>query len=99
MIFIIGTFRVDPARLDAARPAMAEMIRESRAEPGCIQYSYAEDLLDPGLIHVTERWRDRETLAGHFSAPHLVEWRSKWPALGLGERDLAIYHIGEVESF
>ncbi|MEZ0242447.1 MAG: putative quinol monooxygenase [Sphingomonas sp.] len=99
MILIVGTFRVDPARLDAARPAMETMIAESRAEPGCIQYSYAEDLRDPGLIHVTERWRDRETLAGHFSAPHLLEWRAQWPALGLGERDLAIYHIAKIEDF
>ncbi|MCW3847266.1 antibiotic biosynthesis monooxygenase [Sphingomonas sp. LB-2] len=99
MILIVGTFRVDPARLDAARPAMAEMIEQSRAETGCIAYSYAEDLFDPGLIHVTERWRDRETLAGHFCAPHLLEWRAKWPALGLGERDLKIYHIARIEDF
>ena len=99
MLLIVGTFRVDPAQLDGARPAMTEMVTESRAEPGCIQYSYAEDLFDAGLIHVTERWRDREALAGHFSAPHLLEWRAKWQELGLCGRDLAIYHISEIEAF
>lgn len=99
MILVVGTFRVDPARLDAARPAMASMIAASRAEPGCLAYSYSEDLLDAGLIHVTERWRDRAALAGHFCAPHLLEWRAKWPALGLGERDLAIYHVSGIERF
>ena len=99
MILVVGTFRVDPARLDAARPAMAAMIAASRGEDGCLQYSYSEDLLDAGLIHVAERWADREALAAHVETAHIAEWRAQWPALGLGERDLAIYHIGEVERF
>ena len=99
MMLILGSFRVDPARLEEARMAMEAMIDASRAEPGCIQYCYSEDVLDPGLIHVTERWRDRESLAGHFSAPHLVEWRAAWPVLGLGERDLRTYETDEGESF
>lgn len=99
MILVVGTFRVDPARLDAARPAMAAMIAASRAEAGCIQYSYSEDLLDPGLIHVTERWINREVLTAHVATAHIAEWRAQWPALGLGDRNLAIYHIAEIEGF
>jgi quinol monooxygenase YgiN len=99
MILVVGTFRVDPDRRDAARPAMAQMIAASRAEDGCLGYSYAEDLLDAGLIHVTERWSDRVALTAHVATAHIAEWRAQWPALGLGERDLAIYHIAEVEGF
>ena len=33
---------------------MHKMIASSRDEPGCLHYSYAEDVLEPGLIHVTE---------------------------------------------
>ena len=59
MLLIIGTIRLPADQLDAARPSMALMIEASRAEVGCLEYSYAEDVLDPGLIHVKERWRDR----------------------------------------
>ncbi len=97
MLLILGTFRISPDRLDAARPAMARMIAGSRAEPGCIDYGYAGDLLDPGLFHVVERWRDREALAGHFGAPHLLEWRAEWARLGIGERDLRLYEIDDGE--
>lgn len=99
MILVLGTFRVDPSRLDAARPAMEAMTLASRAEPGCIEYGYAEDLLDPGLIHVTERWTDREALTAHVATAHIAEWRAQWPVLGLGERDLVIYHIAGIEGF
>lgn len=98
MLIILGTFRIDPARLDAARPAMERMIAESRLEPGCIEYCYSPDLLDPGLIHVTERWRDRAALAGHFSAPHLLEWRGEWRRLGIAGRDLRLYQADDGET-
>ena len=41
---------------------MRAMVEASRAEDGCLGYSYAEDVLEPGLIHVAERWRDRAAL-------------------------------------
>jgi quinol monooxygenase YgiN len=97
MLLIIGSFRIDPARLGEARPAMDAMIAATRGEPGCIQYAYAEDVAEPGRIHVIERWTDRGALESHFSAPHLLEWRASWGRLGIGERDLKLYDGGEPE--
>jgi quinol monooxygenase YgiN len=94
MLVITGTFRVPPASMDAARPAMQAMIEASRGETGCIHYSYGEDLLDPGLIHVTEYWDSRTALEAHWATPHLAEWRAAWPALGIGERDLSLHQGG-----
>ena len=97
MLLILGFFRVDPARRDEANAAMETMIAETRAEPGCIEYVYAEDVREPGLIHVIERWRDREALAGHFTSPHLLEWRGVWQRLGIADRNLTVHEIGEGE--
>ena len=36
MIIIMGTVKIAPDRLDAAKPAMQRMVEASRAEPGCI---------------------------------------------------------------
>jgi quinol monooxygenase YgiN len=91
MLVITGTFRIPPDALEAARPAMAAMIAASRAEPGCLHYSYGEDVLQPGLIHVAEHWTTREALAAHGESPHIREWRAAWPALGIGERDLVLF--------
>ena len=95
MLVIIGTIRLPAERLDEARPAMQRIISGSRAEPGCIDYSYAQDVLDAGLIHVTEVWSDRAALDGHFRSPHIADWRASWPALGIGERNLMLYEAGE----
>ncbi len=41
---------------------MFQMVRSSRAEDGCEEYVYAEDLFEPGLIHVKELWRNQSAL-------------------------------------
>ena len=63
MIQIVGTVRIPAGSIDAARPAMERMLAASRAEPGCLRYSYAVDVLDEGLVHVVEAWADRDALA------------------------------------
>lgn len=95
MLLIIGTIRLPPNRFEEARSAMERMISGSRAEAGCLEYSYARDVLDAGLIRVTEVWRDQAALDAHFRSTHIAEWRSSWPALGIGERNLVRYEAGE----
>ena len=93
MIIVAGTVRIDPSRLDAARAEMTKMIAASRAEDGCIEYSYAADVLDAGVAHVFEAWGDREALERHFKTPHIAAWRATWTSIGVSDRKLKIYEI------
>lgn len=77
---------------------MARMIAASRAEDGCDEYSYAQDVLDAGLIHVKERWRDRAALERHFTSAHIAEWRATWSELGITDRDLVLYEVGTPQA-
>jgi len=95
VLLIVGTVRLPAGNLPDARAAMRAMIEASRAEEGCLGYSYAEDMLEPGLIRVTEMWRDQAALDRHFRSDHIAAWRASWPALGLGDRDLRKYEVGE----
>jgi quinol monooxygenase YgiN len=94
VLLIVGTIRLPPANLSAARPVMRRMVETSRAEDGCLDYAYAEDVLDPGLIHVRELWRDQRALDRHFGSEHLGIWRGHWADLGIGARDLRLYEVG-----
>ena len=95
MIIIMGTVKLAPDRLDAAKPAMQRMVEASRAEPGCNAYAYAQDLLDPATIHVAEQWRDRAALTEHFATLHMAEWRGVMGGLGLTGRDLRVFEADE----
>lgn len=98
MLLIVGTVRLPASNLDAARPIMRRMAEASRAEEGCIEYGYAEDVFVPGLIHVKEIWADQASLDRHFSSAHIVEWRATWPSLGIGDRNLVVYEVEEPRS-
>jgi quinol monooxygenase YgiN len=95
VIVILGTIRLPPENLAAARGAMAAMVAASRAEDGCLDYAYAEDVLERGLIRVIERWRDQTCLDAHVQAPHLKTWRAAWPELAISDRRLFAYEAGD----
>jgi len=94
MLLVIGTIRMPAENLNEARYAMREMIEASLEEEGCEAYSYSEDVLEPGLVHVNEIWRDREALDAHFETEHLAEWRANWDRLGIHDRDLRVIEGG-----
>lgn len=93
MIIVAGTVRIDPSKREATREAMDKVIKASRAEAGCIEYSYAIDVLDAHVVHVFEVWRDKEVLQLHFKMPHLSEWRAAWTTIGVTDRKLQLYEI------
>lgn len=99
MLLIAGTIRLPAERLAAARPAIRAMVEASRAEDGCLAYSYAEDVLEPGLIHVAERWQDRAALDRHLATPHLAIWRACWADLGIRDRTLTLFEAADGEPF
>lgn len=95
MLLIVGTVRLPPENLERARSAMARMVVASRNEDGCEEYSYGEDVLDRGLIHVKELWRDKAALDRHFATEHIAAWRAAWPELGICDRNLRVYDVGQ----
>ena len=92
-LIVAGTVRVPPASLDGLRPHMAQMMAARQAEDGCLDYNYAEDVTEPGLIHVFERWRDQAALDAHFKTEHMARWRAAWPSFGVSDRRLSAYEV------
>ncbi|MFM5915980.1 MAG: putative quinol monooxygenase [Novosphingobium sp.] len=95
MIVVVGSFRLPVERLAEAQDAMARVMIATRAEAGCVQYNYAADLLDPGLIRVSEVWETRAQLAAHMQTAHMAKWVEERTALGLSERSITVYEADD----
>ena len=93
MIVLTGTIRIPAANLNAARPLMKRLIEETRKEDGCLAYSFGQDVLDPGVILVSEAWRDEDAVRAHLGAPHFIAWRDAGASLGVSDRQLTIYEV------
>jgi quinol monooxygenase YgiN len=97
-VAVIGQFRMPPENMDAARPLMRKVMEATRAEQGCIEYNYAEDVLDPGLIRVSELWESREQLMAHLATPHMAVWAAERAELGLSGRKITVYDAGNPQE-
>jgi quinol monooxygenase YgiN len=69
VIIVSGTFEVDPAQRDAFLAERHERMRTSRAEAGCLEYTFSADPLDPGRVLLFERWEGQADLDAHLVGP------------------------------
>lgn len=95
MIIVAGILRVPAERVEEILPLARDTIAATRAEEGCITYSYALDAMEPGLIRIFERWASQADLDRHAKAPHMDPWRAKLREVGVLERDIVSYEVGE----
>jgi quinol monooxygenase YgiN len=42
----------------------------ARDYPGCLYFALTQDMLDPGLVHVCERWVDEDAFVAHLRTAH-----------------------------
>ena len=68
MIIVGGRFDVDPERREAFLVERHEMMRTSRSENGCLEYTFAADPLEPGGVILFERWESQAALDAHLAA-------------------------------
>ena len=96
MIQVNGTVRLADTIDEATMAALLTMVARSRAEDGCLDYTYARDLSDPQVMVVYERWRDRAALDAHFASEHMADFRAALGASGaLTARDIRLYETDE----
>lgn len=97
MIVVTGEFRMPVEQRARAVDAMERVIAATLNEPGCIAYSYAEDIREPGLFRVSEQWDNRAALTAHFATPHMTQWRSERAALGMTGRVVTAFVVSGEE--
>ncbi|MEP3050011.1 MAG: putative quinol monooxygenase [Erythrobacter sp.] len=81
ILIVLAKANVGEGAVDGARSAIDTMVAASRAEAGCIDYSFTTDILDPGTMHIVEKWQDEAALVAHFQTPHMAEFQAAIAAL------------------
>lgn len=94
MIIVEGYVRfADAGDFPRIRDAAFAQMRASRAEPGCLDYTYALDVADPCLMRVLERWESWQALEDHFARPHMIPWRAALASVTMVERNLHAHEV------
>lgn len=94
MIVVEGYLRfADAGDFPRIRDAAFAQMSASRAEPGCLDYTYALDVADPCLMRVLERWESWQALEDHFARPHMIAWRAALASVTMVERNLHAHEV------
>jgi quinol monooxygenase YgiN len=94
VIIVAGHFVVDPEQRDEFLRSRADVMRTSRSEAGCITYAFSPDPLDPGRVHLFERWESKAALADHLTA--LRQGPRRPDAVEVLEAEVQQYEISAV---
>jgi quinol monooxygenase YgiN len=84
---VIAKHRAKPGRADALEERMIAELKQTRAEPGALQFHIHRDRFDPNLFVIYEVWRDIEALREHFEKPYVKKFVA----------DSAEYEEGDME--
>jgi len=96
VLIIAGSFRLDPKTRDAAFAAAREMMAETLKEKGCHAYRFTQDVGDPNVMHLFERWESETDLHAHFTVPHMAKFQKALGELKPQVIEIQRYDISKV---
>lgn len=65
-ILVTGWIGFNPEKCEEILTKSLPLIKDARAQEGCLEYHWSEDPLTPGRLYVYERWQDEAALKSHF---------------------------------
>lgn len=88
MLIVTGVIEIAEADVEMAMSAAIEMMHETRKEPGCLVYEFAQVLGTAGRFRVYEEWESAEALEAHFRMPHMARFRAVLGEVTILSREL-----------
>jgi quinol monooxygenase YgiN len=82
-----------PDRVEALRKLLLQLLKPTRAEPGCIRYELLQNLQDPTDFTFVEEWRDEAAITAHMGTPHVREVLARVPELLRQAPDIRTYEV------
>lgn len=96
MIVVNVMVETSAENIAAMQAAIAEMETASRAEAGCIDYTFCVELNDPTRLRVVENWLDVAALSEHFRTPHMAAFNAVMAENPPVKADVKCYEVKEI---
>ncbi len=98
MLLIEGWLKLVSGEFEKVREQAIAMVEATNQEEGCIHYSFAQDIADPDLIRISERWASQEALAAHSASAHMAEFNKAMGSVQREGADLRLYSAEELRK-
>jgi quinol monooxygenase YgiN len=94
MLNVIGIIETSAEDIEALREVLAEMETASRAEAGCHDYTFTQEISNPNVMRINELWESMEALQAHFATPHMATFNAAVAAHPPRSMTLRVHELG-----
>ena len=95
MLTIVAIVETSAEDIEAMKEAIAKMETASRAEDGCHDYTFCQEVSNPNVLRINELWESMEALQAHFATPHMAEFNQAMGAHPPKSMTLRLHELGE----
>lgn len=96
MISALGDVYAQLAQREAAEQAMSRLQADARAQRGCLSFTFAQALDDPGHYLLVQAWSDLEAMREHFRSAAFARYQAQIELLLSRESELRVYEVQEL---
>ena len=75
MIVVNAIIESNQENINKWKERIISLQKASRAENGCIDYTWSTELDNPDILRATEKWDSIEDLALHFQTSHVASFQ------------------------
>jgi quinol monooxygenase YgiN len=59
MVIVAGHITVEPQQRESYLAGCVSVVEQARGTAGCLDFAITADLIDPGRVHIFERWESQ----------------------------------------
>jgi quinol monooxygenase YgiN len=93
MIIVAGSVLVQETKLERAIEVALTMSKATKAEAGCIDYTFYSDLENPNRFFIFEVWEHQEALDHHFKTEHMRVFNQNLPEVLAAKPEITRYEV------
>lgn len=98
MLMIEGWIKLATGEFEKVREQGIAMVAATNQEAGCLHYAFAQDIADPDLIRISERWESQDALAAHGASAHMGTFNKAMGDVTREGADLWLYSAEAVRK-
>jgi len=94
MIVVLVEVESSAEAIEGLRDTLDVMQKASRAEEGCHDYTFSQEICDPSRMRIVEIWESMDALKFHFGTPHMAEFQKALAGSPPGKMTVKVHELG-----
>ncbi|MFB6236558.1 MAG: putative quinol monooxygenase [Halopenitus sp.] len=96
MIVLHAAFPIDPDKREEALELVEDLVEDSQAEDGMIDYRSTTEVGSPNTVRFFEQYEDQAAFEAHTQTDHFQEFEAALPEYLAGEPEVLRFEVDSV---